>query len=187
MRLVRRAARSSKLRFLFLSATSFTLNLGLTVVLSEGLGLPSEATFPLAMAVTFAVNFLALRYWVYGGVGALGVCGQLGAFLASSLAFRLSEYAAFLGLHTLIGVPTAVAVLLVLTASTVAKFHAYKGAVFGPDAGRRGRAGGLAVGPAVPLASPAAPDAGAHQGPRAGPSGSHRRGPVSPRGEGRDG
>lgn len=116
-------------RFVLLSASSLALNLGLTIGLREGAGVPEEAAFAVALATVLATNFLGLRYFVYPGRGG-PFRRQFGAFLASSAGFRGLEYLAFLALHTGLGLPYRPVLVAVLASSFLAKFFYYGAVVF---------------------------------------------------------
>ena len=86
--------RASLLRFAGLSAVSFGANLGLTVFLHEGVGVPQRGAYATALVCVFLLNFLGLRYVVYNSRKRTAPTQLLG-FLMSSLAFRGTEYAVF--------------------------------------------------------------------------------------------
>ena len=137
----------SGVRFAMLSGSSFLMNFGLTALLSEVARLRSEVSFLIALIVVFFVNFLAMRYWVYGGgCPRARFFPQMATFLGSSLGFRASEYAAFLVLHTALGLHYALAVPSILILASLAKFLFYRAAVFavrpGSDPGPESDSGG---------------------------------------------
>src|SRR5262249_3955566 len=123
-KVAKRLLQFSSIRFVMLTGSSFLLNVGTTVFLSEVVRLPSEVSFLIALVIVFVANFLCLRYWVYGGgEQVLGFWNQLGSFLASSLSFRAAEYTAFLVFHTLFRLNYLLVLLTVLVASSVAKYY----------------------------------------------------------------
>jgi putative flippase GtrA len=122
-------------RFALLSAQSFGVNLGLTALLHDALGVPAERAFAVALAVVFALNFVGLRYFVHPGQ-ARGAGRQLALFLASSAGFRGLEYAAFLIVHSALRVPYGAAIAAILATSLVAKHFFYKSWVFSPRTAR---------------------------------------------------
>lgn len=115
--------------FGLLGLVSFTLNLGLSALLHEVLGASEELSFGISLAVVFVVNFLACRYIIFDASGS-NLVRQLTAFTLSSLAFRGTEYAAFLLLHSLIGIHYLIAIITVLGISMISKFFFYRSAVF---------------------------------------------------------
>lgn len=122
----------SGIRFVLLSGSSFLINVGLTVGLSELAHLREEFSFLIALVTVFLANFLGMRYWVYGDTTQrLGFLAQLVCFLPSTLGFRGLEYAAFLLLHTLLGLHYVLAVLIVLVVGSLSKFFFYRITIFG--------------------------------------------------------
>ncbi len=115
--------------FGLLGLVSFTLNLGLSALLHELLGVSEELSFGVSLMVVFVVNFLACRYLIFDAAGG-NLARQLIAFTLSSLAFRGMEYVAFLLLHSLVGVHYLIAITAVLGVSMIGKFLFYRGAVF---------------------------------------------------------
>lgn len=88
-----------------------------------------EAAFALAIVIVFFLNFLLSRYFVYRASS--GPAGwQLRRFALSVIAFRVSEYGAFLLLHLWLGVPYLIAVGLVLITSFLIKFFFFSRCVF---------------------------------------------------------
>lgn len=116
-------------RYGVLSVASFVATLGITALLHEFAGRSEELSYGVALVVVFVGNFLAMRYYVCDGAGG-SAARQLGMFLASSLAFRGMEYAAFLIAHTWLGAPYAAAIVAIQLTSSLAKFFFYRGAVF---------------------------------------------------------
>lgn len=116
-------------RFGLLGALSFALNLGLTALFHEVLGLAEEAAFAGALILVFAVNFASCRYVVFAGPQA-EVGPQLVLYTLSALFFRGAEYLSFLLLHTWLGVPYLVAVAAVLILWFLIKFTYYGRVVF---------------------------------------------------------
>ncbi len=116
-------------RFGLLGVASFSINLGLTAGLHELGGVREESAYAFSLAVVLATNFVACRYWVFRGSHG-GVVTQGLAFLASSFAFRGSEYLAFLLLHTAAGLHYLVTIVVVTGFSTVVKFVHYRFIVF---------------------------------------------------------
>jgi putative flippase GtrA len=109
------------LRYLLLSGLSFGGNLGLTVLLHEWIGLSSLVAVPIAMVFVTLLNFVTLKLFIFNH-GEQGWAKQLGGFVASIAAFRVTEYAAFVVIHGLLGTPYVIAYASILTASAVCKF-----------------------------------------------------------------
>jgi putative flippase GtrA len=130
----------SFLRYCAVSALSFGVTVGLTAALHEGVGLAEEICYAAALVTAFVLNFLFMRYWIWGHPS--GELGRQAAFFAcSSLAFRGAEYGVFLALHTGLGVHYLAAAISVQVASFVAKFFYYGAVVFAGRARPDGNGG----------------------------------------------
>lgn len=105
------------------------LNVGLTVVLHEYLGLAEEASFAIALVTVTINNFLFLRYYIFRSTNA-GICGQFMAFVASAAIFRGGEYVAFLLLHTILYLQYTIAIVLTLAVSFMLKYPIQRRFVF---------------------------------------------------------
>jgi len=116
-------------RYLVVSGLSFGLNVGLTAALHEGLGVPPEVAFAVALAAVFVVNFAAMRWWIFAGT-TRPLVPQLAGFAAASLAFRGFEYAAWWALYRGLGVPYLAAVVCAIGVSFVAKYLLYDSWLF---------------------------------------------------------
>lgn len=121
--------RHQALRFALLSGLSFTVNLSLVYALHEWAGMSSLIAVPIAMAVVTAMNFVALRWFVFGHDGRTWWSQMIG-FVVSIAGFRLIEYLAFLLIHGLLGAPYLIAYAGILIASLVGKFLFLRGTVF---------------------------------------------------------
>ncbi len=104
-----------------MSGVSFGLNLGITAVGHEWLGLSEELAFFLSIATLMVINFLAYRYLIFEDSEG-SVAEQAIRFLATAIGFRSAEYLTFLAVHTWLGVHYLLAVTGVLGFSFVAKF-----------------------------------------------------------------
>jgi len=124
---------SGLIRFGLLGAVGATLNIAITVVLSEGLGAPEELAFATGLAVVFCFGFLTSRYLIFAGASTGDPKKQLIRFGISSGLFRLAEYLGFLILHTILGLPYLLAILGVLGVSFLTKFVTYSTVVFTAD------------------------------------------------------
>ena len=122
-------------RYAVASAFSFVMILGLSACFHEIAGLSETLAVALALAVAFAVNFTLLRTWVFPGQVA-PVGRQALATAATSVTFRLLEYAIFLGLHLGVGLDYLVATGASLCVSAAGKFAVYRGVVFNPGVDR---------------------------------------------------
>ena len=123
------------LRFGLVGAGSFTLILGLTIGLHEGVGIGEEGAFGVGLGAALVLNFWACRHFVFEGA-AKGAAGrQFLLFVGSSVGFRGLEYVAFLGLHTVGGIQYILASLTILCTSMLLKFLYYRRVVFpaGPE------------------------------------------------------
>ncbi len=116
-------------RFGLMSLLSALVTLGLPILLHEAGGMDPRIAVAIAFVVVFVMNFLTTRYFVFRHSG--DVWTALRKFLASSLAFRAAEYAAFLGLFAL-GLRYYLAQAIVVGIATVLKFVLYRDVVFKP-------------------------------------------------------
>lgn len=128
----------SPARFLVLSGLSFTLNLAITAALHEGAGLGADASFALALATVFVVNFALMRWYVFPG-GSRPLVPQLVGFGLSSLAFRGLEFAGFLLLHSVFGLVYLLAAAATLSLSFATKYVYYNAWLFAREPGGRTR------------------------------------------------
>jgi putative flippase GtrA len=126
--MVTRARLTEMLRFGMATAVSATITLGLPVLLVEFGGVPERRAVAIALAVAFVVNFVTTRRFVFRSEGRAG--GELWRFALTSAGFRLAEYLAFLGLHSL-GMVYFLAQALVLTMSFLLKFLVLRSFVYG--------------------------------------------------------
>lgn len=105
------------------------LTLAVTALGHEIFRLDEETAYLIALIITFGVNFLGARFYVYKSTY-MPMGRQLGAFLLSSLGFRGLEYAAFLILHSLLGMYYLLASILIMTISFICKFLFYRSTIF---------------------------------------------------------
>lgn len=133
---VRGILRATTFRWLVNTAASFVVNLGLTIGLHEGFGVATEIAYAVALVAVFLMNFAFFRYYVFVQEEPLPIRAQFVAYTGSAVGFRLSEYAGFLVMHTLLGVHYVIAIVLVQGAAFVAKYFFYGKLVFrGRNAG----------------------------------------------------
>ncbi|GAA0467178.1 hypothetical protein GCM10009096_04900 [Parasphingorhabdus litoris] len=111
-------------KFVIVSATSATITLGIPIFLHEIFGVQEKIAVLVAFVVAYMVNFLSLRRVVFSSAGT--VRGDFLKFALSSLAFRTSEYLAFLLLHEMLNMTYILALLIVLTTATFLKFFWYR-------------------------------------------------------------
>jgi len=119
----------SILRFGFLTAASFAVNLGLTVLFHEGLMLPEELAFGLALIIVFMLNFIGCRHFVFENTNDT-IGRQFVLFLGTSIGFRGAEFMAFLILHTAMRVQYVTAIISIKCLATAAKFIWCRNVVF---------------------------------------------------------
>lgn len=119
-------------RFAVLSVVSGAVNVGLTAACHQLAGLNEEASYAIALAAVFAMNFAAMRQWVYRDTrDRHDAASQLLRCGAVSLAVRVSEWLAFVVLHTVLGVYYLVAIAVIMVGSFAGKFLLYDRLVFG--------------------------------------------------------
>lgn len=116
-------------RFGLLAVASAALSFGLTIGLHELAGVPTFAAYAVALVVTFLVNFAAMRYAVF--VGHSGSArGQIALHGLTAITFRAGEYAAFLLLHSCLGLHYVLAMVAIQGLSFLGKFFVYRNVVF---------------------------------------------------------
>ncbi|MBN1513149.1 MAG: methyltransferase domain-containing protein, partial [Phycisphaerae bacterium] len=116
-------------RFGLLAVVSALLSFGLTIGLHELAGVPAYAAYAVALVVTFLVNFAAMRYAVF--VAHTGSArGQLALHGLTAISFRAGEYAAFLLLHSCLGLHYVLAMVAIQGLSFLGKFFVYRNVVF---------------------------------------------------------
>ena len=120
-------------RFAALGAAGLVLNVVITVSLHEGLGVPEEIAFAVALAVVFVFSFLTSRYLIFSDAAHGDPKKQLLKFAIFSAGFRVSEYLGFLVLHTLLRLPYLPSIIAVLGVSFLTKFFTYSTLVFVDD------------------------------------------------------
>lgn len=119
-------------RFLIVSANSFLLQLVLTALLHEALGVEPARAYALVIVLVFLMNFILLRTWVYRETRGENPLGrQFSSTVLLSVAFRTTEYLLFLLLHLLLGIHYLAGVALAMMISFVLKFLGFHYLVFG--------------------------------------------------------
>lgn len=119
-------------RYAALSVASGALNVGLTAACHHLAGLGEEASYAIALACVFAVNFAAMRQWVYRDTRHRHDAGaQLLKCALVSAGVRTAEWLAFVVLHTLLGMYYLVAIAAIMVGSFAMKFLLYDRLVFG--------------------------------------------------------
>ncbi|QDS86669.1 GtrA-like protein [Rosistilla ulvae] len=118
------------IRFMLISGVSFVGNLAITHGLTQYAAWPAELAFAAALVIILFVNFACCRWFVFQASGQ-PIATQLASFLTATICFRGLEYAAFLGLHSLLEIHYLIATATVLIAGFAAKFLFYNRFVFG--------------------------------------------------------
>ncbi len=116
-------------RFAVLSGLSFGVNFFLTIFLHENLRIREEWAFALVLGLTTVMNFSLLRLFVYPGRHGR-LFWQFGAFVASSLGFRILEWLLFVVCHQGLGFAYQPVIAATLLATFVIKFFYYGSVVF---------------------------------------------------------
>lgn len=107
-------------RYLLMTGVSAVFTLGMPVLLHEVFSVEVETSVAIALSVAFVINFLTTRYYVFEAKS--GAKGQAVRYVFTSIAFRVSEYLAFLVLHTLLHVYYTVALIIIMFTSLIFKF-----------------------------------------------------------------
>jgi putative flippase GtrA len=119
---------SAPIRYLLATLLSVVITLGVPVIMVELGGIDPSYAAATAFTVAFVVNFLILKFYVYGDDGRWQA--QAVRYLLVAALFRFGEYGVFLALHQLLGWFYLVALVVTLGASFIAKFFAYYYLVF---------------------------------------------------------
>ena len=117
------------LRFGLASALSFGLTVGLLTVLCEWAEWRKEVAYIASQVLVSTLNFLALRYLVFGN-GNLGICAQAAYFFASIFLFRVMEAILFWVLVSALSVQYQIAAVVIALCSLLAKFVFYGRGLF---------------------------------------------------------
>jgi SAM-dependent methyltransferase len=116
-------------RFGLLAVASAVLSFGLTIGLHELAGVPAYAAYAVALLVAFVVNFVAMRHAVFRArTGSAG--RQLTLHGLTAISFRAGEYAAFLLLHSCLGLHYITVMVAIQALSFLGKFFVYRNVVF---------------------------------------------------------
>lgn len=119
-------------RYTTLSILSGALNVAITAACHHLIGLSEEASHAIALAVVFSMNFAAMRQWVYADTRHRHDAGaQLLRCALVSAGVRMTEWLAFVGLHTGLGMHYLVAIAAIMGGSFAMKFLLYDRLVFG--------------------------------------------------------
>jgi putative flippase GtrA len=116
-------------RFAAMGLIGMVLSVGITAFVHEVLGISEELAFAVALASVVSFHFMSGRYVIYGAAAG-DPKRQLLRFGLATGGFRAAEYLGFLVLHTLIGVPYLLVIVIVLGSSFIAKFFFYGRVVF---------------------------------------------------------
>jgi putative flippase GtrA len=120
------------------SVLSLVLNVGGAWTLYTVVGLVPELAYAISLATIFVVNFLLFRHWVFRDTTGprRPARRQFGEFFATTAAFRGSEYACFLLLHSLLRLDPTLAIVGISCVFTVLKFAVFNLRTFSsPDEG----------------------------------------------------
>jgi len=112
---------------------SVLVNICVTTILHEALGVPEEHAYLIGLATVLVMNFLACRYVIFSDSKG-DIRRQAVGFLISSMAFRGAEYGCFLVLHSLMGVHYIIGIVAISGVSFLAKFFFFGRVVFGTSA-----------------------------------------------------
>lgn len=115
-------------RYLLSGVASATASLLIPFLLREGLGIAETVAVGISLCVVFLLNFFTTRIFVFRSKG--DSRGEMARFALMSLAFRGTEYAAFLVLNVVFGVQYLLALASVLCVSFCAKFVAQRRFVY---------------------------------------------------------
>ena len=121
--------RQQAIVYALLSAVSFILNLGLTALLHEVVGLSSFVAVPIAMIVITFFNFCTLKLFIFDQSNGKWR-HQLAGFIASIAGFRGVEYLCFTLFHGLFALPYLPVYSAILLASAVCKFVFLRSVLF---------------------------------------------------------
>jgi putative flippase GtrA len=128
--------KGSFIRFCVVTGVSLVVSFGTTIVLHEVLGLAEEVAYALALLSVFVMNFVFLRAYIFSAAVRGSARRQFVLYTLSAIGFRISEYLAFVVLHTWLGVYYLIAMAVIQTAAFFGKYLYYGRIVF---CGRRRR------------------------------------------------
>ena len=114
--------------FGLLGVIGFGINLFITVILHEILGIQVNTAYAAGLLAAIFLNFYLCRSVIFESNK--GFLGQFIVFIFSSFVFRSLEYVAFLFLKTTLKFPYVVLILVVHGITLILKFCYYKGLVF---------------------------------------------------------
>ena len=113
------------------AVASFLINVLLTILLTEFLGLPPERSFALVLVLIFTANFIVTRHWVFRDrVAESNAWSQLLKCAAVSASFRVIEWGGFYLLLDTLNLHYALSLVGVLCVSFVTKSLIYERYVF---------------------------------------------------------
>ena len=128
-RLRSRSSNRSKLvrqarRFVVVSGLSAALSFGLPIALVELGGVDHARAVQIGLVAAYLSNLFAIRKYVFGSTNSWR--SDVPKYVVANAVFRVVEYLVFEFLFTRLAINYAVALLAVLTASTLLKFFAYR-------------------------------------------------------------
>ncbi|TQV76259.1 GtrA family protein [Denitrobaculum tricleocarpae] len=115
-------------RYLLATGLSVSVTLAIPVLLVELAGITPRVASAFAFSLALVVNFVTLKFYVYRSEGRWQ--SQVVKYLITGALFRATEYAAFLVLHDGFGIFYALALVVVVGVSFVAKFFIYQVVIF---------------------------------------------------------
>lgn len=127
---VKRLFSATMIRWLAAGGMSFFTATGTTVALHEGGGVSERFAFLAALVVVFVLNFLTMRYFVYGRP-LMPIMPQFARYGVSAVLIRGLEFVAYAVSVDWLGIHYVVAMAVILPTSMLFKFFYYGGVVFG--------------------------------------------------------
>jgi putative flippase GtrA len=118
-------------RYLLATGFSALMSLGLPVLFVDVFGWRAELAVAAAFVIAFLVNFLIHKFLVFRSAGR--VLREFLGFAATNGLMRLVDYAGFLLLYRVAGLHYLVALVAVLTVTSLLRFLAFR-RIFGRGA-----------------------------------------------------
>ena len=111
------------------------LNFGINIIGHEYFGISVNILYPISLVAVSLSSFLQFRFFVYPGAAKRNALKQGWQFIASSIVFRLLEWALFLFLYNVINLSFhwwyVCCIIIVQTIGTLGKFFFYNFYIFG--------------------------------------------------------
>ncbi len=120
------------LRFLLAGLPGFVVAVGLNLFLLHVLGWPGPIAYAAVLVVQVTVNFLFCIYFAFDRNTDKSIARQFSAFLSGILLARVFDWALYVALTELLGIPYLAAQLFNIIVFSIAKFAFARRVIEGP-------------------------------------------------------